>query len=129
MANSILPVARALMLCDSHFGHGNGKVDLTGVFNAIRPRNGYPHVQNRFSVFCQLTNGMGSVPFLVDVHHLETDRLVWTTATHRLHFPSRTKLVYLAAIIENCRFDRPGLHAIELFCDNTWVCDTSLLLE
>ena len=35
----------------------------------------------------------------------------------------------VALTIEGCRFDRPGLYGLELFCDNTWVCDTQLLLR
>jgi hypothetical protein len=125
---SILPVARALSVCDYHVGYGNGKVDLYGLFNAIRPRDGYPYTRARFCVFAQLTNGLGRVPFFVDIRLLETDELVWTTEPRHLIFPNRTTIVQVAVTIEGCRFERPGMYAVELFCDNTWVCDTQLLL-
>ena len=38
MSASILPVAKALYLCDYHVGYSNGKVDLYGLFNAIDRR-------------------------------------------------------------------------------------------
>jgi len=122
MTGLILPVAKALYLCDYHIGYSDGKVDLYGLFNAIRPQTG-------FCVFAQLINGLGKVPFFVDIRLAETDELVWTTAVKELAFPSRTTAVQLALTIEGCRFERPGMYLLELFCDNTWVCDTTLLLR
>ena len=75
MPSSIVPVAKAIFLCDNHIGYRDSKVDLYGQFNAIRPRNGYPHTQSRFCAFAQLTNGLGQVQFFIDITSLETDRL------------------------------------------------------
>jgi len=128
MTASILPVAKALYLCDYHIGYSDGKVDLYGLFNAIRSQTGFPYTQGRFCVFAQLINGLGSIPFFIDIRFAETDELVWTTEVRQLAFPSRTTVVQLALMIEGCRFERPGLCLLELFCDNTWVCDTQLLI-
>jgi hypothetical protein len=68
-AMAIVPVARALYLCDYHIGFSDGKVDLYGLFNAIRPSHGYPYAQGRFCVFAQLVNGLGKVPFFVTPCH------------------------------------------------------------
>ena len=129
MTGSIVPVAKAIYLCDFHIGYSDGKVDLYGLFNAIRPQNGFPYVCGRFCVFAQLNNGLGIVPFFVDIRFADNDELVWTTETHELNFPNRNTIVQLAMTIEGCRFERPGLYILELFCDNTWVCDTQLLLR
>src|SRR5439155_22788128 len=86
---SIVPVAKALTLCDFHIGYSDGKVDLYGLFNAIRPQNGYPYTRGRFCVFAQLINGLGNVPFFVDIRFAATDELVWTTETLELSFPNR----------------------------------------
>jgi len=126
---SIVPVAKALTLCDFHIGYSDGKVDLYGLFNAIRPHDGYPYTRGRFCVFAQLISGLGNVPFFVDIRFLATDELIWTTETRELSFPNRTTVVQLALMIEGCRFHRPGLYVLELFCENTWVCDTQLLLR
>lgn len=129
MAISVVPVARALYLCDYHIGSSNGKVDLYGLFNAIRPKNGFPHTIEQFCVFAQLTNGLGRIPFFVDVRFAEMDKVVRTTNTRELIFPSRNAVVHLALAVEKCTFERPGLYLVELFCDNTWVCDTQFLLQ
>jgi hypothetical protein len=129
MAALIVPVARAIYLCDYHFGYSNGKIDLYGLFNAIRPQGGYPYTRSRFCFFAQLTNDLGRVPFFVDIRFAATDELVWMTETRELNFPDRHSIVQLALLIEGCRFERAGLYGLELFCDNTWVCDTQLLLR
>ena len=128
MATSINPVARALTLCDYHMGYSDGKVDLFGVFDAIRPEQGFPHAHPQFCVFAQLVNGLGEVSFFVDIRSTTDDELIWTTATRRLTFPNRTTLIKLALTIEGCRFDHPGLYLVQLFCNNTWVCDTQVRL-
>jgi hypothetical protein len=126
---AIIPVAKALYLCDYHIGYSHGKVDLYGLFNAIRPQNGYPFTQGRFCVFAQLTGGLGDIPFFVDIRFAPDDELVRTTEPRQLNFPDRATVVQMALMIEGCRFERPGLYLVELFCDNTWVCDTPVLLH
>jgi hypothetical protein len=124
----ILPVPKGLYLCDYVIGSERSKVDLYGVFNAIRPST-YPHVQGRFCVFAQLLNGLGHVPFFVDVRDAAQDRLIYTTQTNHLSFPDRSTVVQVAVSIEQCQFPHPGIYLVELFCENTWVCDTALLLR
>ena len=125
---SIVPVAKAMYLCDYHIGYSTGKVDLYGLFNAIRPQNGFPYTCTRFCVFVQLINGLGKLPFFVDIRSAANDELIWTTEPRELIFPDRATVVQVALAIEGCRFEYPGLYILELFCDNTWVCDTILLL-
>jgi hypothetical protein len=94
VAEPITPFARALYLCDYVIGYENGKTDLYGLFNAIRPES-YPHTQGRFCVFAQLVGGLGEVPFFVDVVQRNTDTLIHTTETRQASFPSRTRVVQL----------------------------------
>jgi len=129
MATAIVPAAKALYLCDYHVGYRDGKVDLYGLFNSIRPRGGFPYTNGRFCVFAQLVSGLGRVPFFVDIRLAETDELTWTTEVRELTFRDRQTLVQVALTIEDCRFEQAGLYLVELFCDNTWVCDTQLLLR
>ena len=126
---TILPAAKGIALCENHNGYPDGRVDLYSVFNAIHPRTGYPYSTQRISVFAQLVNGLGEVPFFVDVRHAETEELVFTTNTYKLVFPSRSIVVQMAMRIEGCNFPLPGLYLFQLFCDNNWVCDTGLLLH
>jgi hypothetical protein len=37
MFMAVVPAAKAMYLCDYHIGYSKGKVDLYGLFNAIRP--------------------------------------------------------------------------------------------
>lgn len=128
MAKSIVPLARGLYLCDYHVGYETGKVDLYGIFTSIRPE-AYPHVQERFCIFVQLVGGLGRVPFFVDIRNAARDQLIHTTSRNVLDFPERTTVVQVALVIEGCRFSEPGIHLVELFCDNSWVCDAILLLS
>jgi hypothetical protein len=91
--------------------------------------NRLPIHPRQFCVFAQLTNGLGAVPFFVDIRFAQTEELVWTTEVRELVFLNRNSVVQLVLTIEGCRFNRPGLYLLELFCNNTWVCDTQLLLR
>ncbi len=124
----IVPVAKGIYLCDYVIDYENGKVDLYGLFNAIRSSN-YPHTQGRFCVFAQLINGLGRVPFFVDIRDAARHQLIHTTQTNHLSFPDRNTVVQLAVSIEQCPFPQSGMYLVELYCDNTWVSDTSLLLH
>jgi hypothetical protein len=124
----ILPVAKGIYLCDYVIDYENGKVDLYGLFNAIRSSN-YPHTQGRFCVFAQLINGLGQVPFFIDIRDAARHQLIHTTQINQLSFPDRNTVVQLAVSIEQCHFPRSGMYLVELYCDNTWVSDTSLLLH
>ncbi len=126
---AIVPVPKSTYLCDFHVGHSDGRADLYGLFNAMRPRNGFPYVRSRFCVFAQLTNGLGKIPFRIDIRSAENDELVWATETRELTFETRHSLVQVAMYIQGCRFERPGVYLVELFCDNIWVSDTELLLR
>ena len=128
MAEPILPFPRALYVCDYHVGYENGKADLYGLINAIRPTDGYPYTAARFCVFAQLVNGLGRIPFFIDVRDAGTDELIWTTQIKELVFPDRRTISQLAMTIEGCVFPRKGLYILDLYCDNTWVCDTQLQL-
>lgn len=103
MASSVLPIAKGLYLCDYHVGYQTGKVDLYGLFNAIRPPV-YPHTQRRFCVFAQLVNGQGRIPFFIDIRNAARDELVYTTARNVLSFPVRTAIVQVAMSIVRMLF-------------------------
>lgn len=124
----IVPVAKGIYLCDYAIGYENSKGDLYGLFNAIRPSN-YPHTQGRFCVFAQLINGLGRIPFFIDIRDAARHQLIHTTQTNHLLFPDRNTVVQLAVTIEQCPFPESGVYLVELYCDNTWISDTSLLLH
>src|SRR5438105_5101892 len=110
MVMAVLPFAKALYLCDYHIGYSTGKVDLYGLFNALQPESGFPYSGGRFCVFAQLINGLGKVPFFVDIRFALSDELIWTTETRQLTFPNRNTIIQVALAIEGCQFERSGLY-------------------
>jgi len=129
MAAFIVPAARAVVLCESYLRHHDGKVDLQGVFNSIDSVGGFPYVHARFCAFAQLVNGLGNVPFFIDIRRAGDQRLIWTGHRRILHFPSREIVVQVANRIDGCRFEQPGDYLLELYCDNNWVCDTKFAVR
>jgi hypothetical protein len=127
-----LPSARSLYLCESYRSYTvdrKGRVDLFGIFNSIQVAAGSTRLTPKFCVFAQLVNGLGSVPFFIDVRRAEDDAIIWTTNRRELVFPNRSVVVHMAVTIEGCRFERPGVYLLELFCDNTWIADTRLMVS
>jgi hypothetical protein len=114
-------------LCDYVIGYDNGKADIYGLFNAVRPKT-YPHTQTRFCVFAQLVGGLGDVPFFIDIVFRERAEVVWTTGVHRLHFPNREVVVQMVVEIQGCEFAKAGSYLLELYCDNVCVADVPLHL-
>jgi hypothetical protein len=124
----VVPVAKALYLCDGTIGLPGGKTDLMGLFNSITPA-GYPHIAKDFVVFAQLSQGLGQVPFYVDIRFAPSNQLVYTSNVHTIQFPQRDVTVQLAYTVPQCQFPQPGLYLVELFCHNQWVADVTLLLR
>jgi hypothetical protein len=126
--SSIVPIAKALFLCDGAIGFPNQKTDVMGLFNAITPAM-YPYVHPQFVVFAQLFGGLGRVPFYFDVRFPSTSELVHTTLPPRfLNFSHRDQVVQLSFTINGCTFAQPGVYLVELFCNAQWVADTKLEL-
>ncbi len=98
------------------------------MFNAIQA-NSYPWSKTRFCVFALLVNGFGDVSFFIDIRQATSHTLTYTTAVQTLHFPDRTTAVKVVMNIIGCEFPQPDLYTVELFCDNTWVADTTVLLH
>lgn len=126
---SIVPVAKALYLCDGAIGFPNQKSDVMGLFNSVRPEV-YPYVLERFVVFAQLSGGLGRIPFHIDVRYPKTGELVHQTDTRMLIFERRSQVIQMSCTISDCLFSQPGVYLIELHCNGVWVADTILeLLE
>lgn len=125
---SIVPVARAIYLCDYHVGYSNGKVDLYGLFKAIQA-DCYPHEADSFVCFAQLIGGLGDVSVHIDIRSASDRNVIACTNVRTLSFPDRESLVHLAWTLPPCTFAQPGLYLIELYCNNTWITDTTLELR
>lgn len=127
MAGVIVPVARAVYLCDRVSLSGSGKVDIHGVFNLIRAA-AFPSVHPRFTVFAQLVHGLGTVRVHVDIRRMSDWQLVHASGPTAVTFQARSQTRYIALTLPGVPFHRPGMYAVELLCNNTWVADASLEL-
>lgn len=127
MAGAIIPSAKAIYLCEEVDVEG-GMTNLYALFNAIRPKH-YPHTQGSFVCFAQLIGGLGNVPFYIDIRRADDERLIRNTDVRLLHFPDRTFQRQIVVNVEGCMFEEPGVYLVELYCDNTWVADTTIRLE
>jgi hypothetical protein len=125
---TITPVAQALYLCDGHLGFPGGKTDLVGLFNGIQAA-GYPHVQRQFVVFARLRQGLGRVPFYVEIRFAPTQQLIHVSGTHVLVFPDRDTVVEMALTLKGVRFPQPGIYLVELYCNAQWVADAAVHLQ
>jgi hypothetical protein len=123
----ILPVAKALYLCDGYIGYSGGKTDLLNIYNAIRPTS-YPHVQPTLVVYSRLSGGLGQIPFFIEVYYAQTRQLVHVSSTFVQNFPNRDVTVELGLTLPNVRFAQSGVYTVELLMDNQWHCDCTLQL-
>lgn len=119
-------MSRSLYLCDSYTGHPNGRIDLTGIFSAIRPAV-YPHIR-RFVCFVQLSGGLGDTPVFFTIRRERDDALIRTTTEGTVRFVDRVAPVNIALTLEGVRFQESGVYVVSLFCHNTWMCDTTVAL-
>ena len=100
---SIVPVAKALYLCDGAIGFSNQKTDIIGLFNSMRPPQ-YPHVQKQFVVFAQLSGGLGRVPFYIDVRYARTGELMHKTKAQMLKFERRSQVIQVSPQLPTALF-------------------------
>lgn len=125
---AVVPAAKCLTLCDAVAGLEGGKSNLHGLFNSISVVE-YPFSLAHFCVFAQLSQGLGPVSVHIEVKSAGWARVLFATTRRRLLFPHRTFLIQLAVEIRGCTFATPGVYLVELFGNDQWVCDTSLLLR
>jgi hypothetical protein len=125
----ILPVAKALYLCDGHLGFTSGKTDLMGIFDSIQPQGGYPHIHPSFVVYARLAQGLGNIPFRVDIRLGASGQFVAGPIVQQLVFPNRATIVNMVMTLKGVSFPHPGIFLVELLLDNQWVADTALELK
>lgn len=128
-AGVILPVAKSLYLCDGHLGFSSKKTDLMGIFDSIRPPGGYPYVHPSFVVFARLAQGLGTIPFRVDIRLAASGQYVAGTVVQQLAFPDRDTIVNMVVTMKGVSFPQPGIFLVEFLLDNQWVADTTLELK
>lgn len=122
-------MAKSLYLCDGHLGFTSGKTDLMGIFDSIRPQGAYPHIHPSFVVFARLAQGLGSIPFRVDIRLATSGQFVAGTSVQQVVFPDRDTIVNMVVTVKGVSFPQPGIFLVELLLDNQWLADTTLELK
>ncbi len=122
---TIVPVASSLYLVDGSIGYPGGKTDLIGIFNTINARV-FPYVQKHFVVYARLVQGLGPIPFYLEICDASTHKLIHVSRTNVLNFPDRDKTIELALTFQGVRFPNAGTFLVELYCSGQWVADTRL---
>ena len=61
-------------------------------------------------VFARLLQGLGQVPFYVDIRFASTQQLVHVSSTHMLVFPDRDTVVEMALTLKGVRFPQAGIY-------------------
>ena len=125
----ILPVAKSLYLCDGHLGFTSRKTDLMGIFDSIHPQGGYPHTHPSFVVFARLAQGLGTIPFRVDIRRAASGQFIAGTLAQHLTFPDRDTIVNMVVTMRGVTFPQPGIFLVELLFDDQWVADTTVELK
>src|SRR5262249_25315073 len=105
MSTTVLPVAKALYLCDEVLEDPSSrKVHFLGVFNAIRSPDVLPLQLGQLCVFVQLVGGIGDVPMHVEIVKPDTDEVIYEFPEQHLRFPTRHSTVSACFRIRNCTF-------------------------
>ena len=128
-AGVILPVAKSLYLCDGHLAFTSLKTDLMGIFDSIRPPAAYPYVHPSLVVFARLAQGLGTIPFRVDIRFAASGQFIAGTLVQQLVFSSWDTVVNMVMTMKGVSFPHPGIYLVELLLDNQWVADTTLELK
>lgn len=131
MTISLLPVVKSVYLCDDVVQDAeNRKINLLGIFNSLRPRQGpgYPYHLREFCVFAQMVGGIGEAPARVEIVSAQRDEVVYAFPTQHVHFADRHTVVSVCFRIRNCPFPAAGVYFVELFCNNSFVDDRALRL-
>ena len=121
----VFPVAKQFFVCDDVVAEGgSGKQHVVGLFNAVRiSPSQFPYQLGKLCVFAEFGDGMGAVPFHVEILDSEEDRLLFRSQSRRLEFPDRNTYVKVVVRLLDCRFPRPGDYAVQLYCRGEFLDD------
>jgi hypothetical protein len=100
-----------------------------GIFDSIRPQGEYPHIHPSFVVFARLAQGLGTIPFRVDIRLASSDQFVAGTLAQQLVFSRPRYGRQHGGDHEGVVFTQPGIFLVELLQNNQWVADTTVELK
>jgi hypothetical protein len=117
-----------MVLCEGIWtDQATGKKFLLGCFASISARD-FPATQPIFAIYILLTNGRGRVPFRIAVVDVDEQRDPVAELNGELEFPDIRAVIGLDAILMGVSFPMPGEYRVQLFVNNEFVIERSLLI-
>lgn len=102
------PKCKAILLCDQVIVEAaTGKVSVIGIFGGwVFPH--FPHSTPSFTVFLQLTDGIGKYAISMEVHDLQSDQIIAQAPIKEIEFRDRKKKVSLPFSVSSLPIPQVG---------------------
>jgi hypothetical protein len=114
--SGVKPIVLALVLCDTIIREvGTNKLSLIGTFNGIFANN-FPCTHPSLSVYIAITEGRGKVPCKVRMTAVDGQTVFELPG--QLEFAGPNSVGELVFQLQQIRFERPGVYAIEFWAGN-----------
>lgn len=122
MAEKPAPTGLAIVVCDQIIeDKTTNKKSLIGTFNNLASPS-FPCRHPQMSVFVSLTEGRGAYTARLRIANDETGDVV-ADVNGQIQFPDVHAVAELAFNFVGLQFQKPGLHSIEFYCDDTLVLE------
>jgi hypothetical protein len=129
------PTARSLVVCEEVVPDrvNPNRLSLLRVIHSITPAQDsqFPLLQQRMSVFAQVTEGRGNGLMRVEFRFADTDRLVAYTRTRSIAFSGNSPLLVQGIHFQvlNLVIRDPGLYWVQLRYNDDVLIQTPLLVR
>lgn len=128
------PTVRYLIVCDdvrTDPEHPR-KVTLVDLISAIRSMEqpAFPLKYRELCVFIQLTESRGPADVRIEIHHADSDVIVFRTRTRTISFGNDPlEVVGLTFRLRDCIFRQPGLYWVQFWYNEQMIAQQALLLR
>jgi hypothetical protein len=131
---AIPAIAKSVYVCDEVLQDPiSGKVSILNIWDRVRvpPDCGFPYSLSKIRVFVWWRGGVGRLKTKVEIVHAATRQPIATTATVSdsiLDFTRTRGTVYGVYRFDDLAFPEPGYYDVEVYCEDVFVDDLSILL-
>jgi hypothetical protein len=123
--HGVKPIVLALVLCDTIIREvGTNKLSLIGTFNGIFANN-FPCTHPSLSVYIAITEGRGKVPCKVRMTSVDGQTVFELPG--QLEFAGPNSVGELVFQLQQIRFERPGVYAIEFWAGDDLLASRRLI--
>lgn len=114
------PLGIALIICDRVITDAvTQEKTLVGTFNHIHAPS-FPCIHHRMTVFVAITNGRGNLDAEIRCTNTDFNTIIFGMKGV-IPFPDPNQVIEMAFQFNNLTFLKPGVHAVEFFCDKELV--------